>query len=356
MADVDKEQKTEEATPRKLRKMRGQGQVPTSPDVAGAATVIAVLSLLAITGQRLTSEVGFFAQRALSLSDADDPLQALRAWGHLLAFEVLPVAGIAALAAIIATTIQTQGLFTLQPLNPQPNRMNPVTGIQKVLPTPKTLTELAKSFLKVLIFGLLVYRGIAEELPRFARLPSTEPRAAAAEVGEAAAWIIAQGVLFLAALAGLDYWVTRRRFLKDAKMAKHEVKEEAKDVDGDPAVKARRRAKQRERAKARTMIQEVADATVVVTNPTHIAVALRYEPDQGDPAPKITAMGTDALALKMRVEARRHGVPILEDRPFARALHGTAKVGQLIPYELYESAARVIAHVMALRARSGASA
>ncbi|MGF1465943.1 MAG: flagellar biosynthesis protein FlhB [Sandaracinaceae bacterium] len=347
MADVDRDQRTEEATPRKLAELREKGQVATSPDVAGAAAVVAVIATLALGGHALASHVGRFAVRALRLQDVGEPLAALSAMSGVLFREVLPVAVLSSLAIAAATLAQTRGLFAVASLTPKAERFDIGQGLQKVLPTPRMLTELGKSVLKVGLVGLLVARAITEGLPRFSVLPSTEPQAAAAEVGRAAGGVVVQAVLLLALLAAVDYLLVIRRFRRDTRMAKHEVKDEHKQQEGDPHLRAKRRAKQREVAKRRTMIQEVADATVLVTNPTHLSVALRYRPAE-DAAPVILAMGADHLALQMRVEARRHGVPILENRPLARALQGTGKVGQPIPVELYEAAAPVIAHVLRL--------
>ena len=130
-------------------------------------------------------------------------------------------------------------------------------------------------------------------------------------------------------------------------MANHEVKEEQKQTEGDPKLKAKRRAKQRELAESRS-IQGVEDATVLVTNPTHIAVALRYDVARGDAAPIVLAQGVDEVALRMRARARELGLPIVENKPLARALAATAQIGQPIPVELYEAAARVIAHVLSI--------
>jgi flagellar biosynthetic protein FlhB len=349
MADVDQDQKTEEATPRKKEQLREKGQVAKSADVAGAATVVAVVGALAAMGDGLRADVSALARRALSLRDAHRPLRALEAFGDLLFTAALPIAGVAAVAAVGATVAQTRGLFALASLQPKPERLDPVQGLKKVLPGPQMAAETGKSLLKVAFVAVIVWRIVDGELPRFAALPSVEAERAAAEVGAIAGRLVLHGVAGLVVLAGLDYAIAWRRFQKQARMAKHEVKEEHKQTEGDPQIKAKRRAKQRELAESRS-IAGVEGATVLVTNPTHIAVALRYDADRGDAAPVVLAQGVDEVALRMRAKARELGIPIVENRPLARALKATARVGQPIPVELYEAAARVIAHVMSIGA------
>lgn len=352
MADTDQDQKTEEATPKKLEKLREEGQVAKSSDVSGMATAAAVMATIAATGGTMAMGVTTFAERAFSLRDAHRPMQMMFALTHEIIDVVFPLSGVAAIAAIAATVVQTKGLFTMASLQPKPSRMNPLEGIKKVLPTKDAFVELGKSVAKITFVALLVWQTIADELPRFAVLPSASTMSAASAVGSIASELILKGFAALAVLAAADYGLTWWKFKKDSRMAKHEVKEEHKQQEGDAQIKGKRRAKQHEMAKARS-VHAVKDATCVVTNPTHISVAIRYEADQGDPAPIIVAMGVDEVALRMRAEARKHGVPILENKPVARAMHANGKVGQLIPVELYEAAARIIAHVMSIRARDG---
>ncbi|MFK7988941.1 MAG: flagellar biosynthesis protein FlhB [Sandaracinaceae bacterium] len=349
MSDVDPDEKTEEATPKKREQMREKGEVAKSPDVAGAATVVAAVGALGAMSTSITTDVTRFAERAFLLRDAHRPLEMLGLGGNLMFSVILPVGAVAAGAAVAATVIQTRGLFALASLMPKPERMDPISGIKKVLPGPQMFVETSKSLLKVGVVGVLVWQVIEGALPRFAVLPSAEPASAAAEVGEIAARLVSWGVGALAALAAVDYGIAWRRFEKQSRMAKHEIKEEHKQAEGDPHLKAKRRARQRELANARA-VGDVKTATVIVTNPTHISAALRYNPEMGDAAPMLIAIGVDEVALKMRAEARKHGVPILENKPLARALKANGTLGQPIPLELYEAAARVIAHVMGLRA------
>ncbi len=352
--DLDQDSKTEEATPRKREQLREKGEVAKSPDVAGAATVLAVFGMLAAGGDGIALDIRQFAERSLELRNAHRPMAALQEGGALLAWTVLPIAFAAAFAAVGATLAQTKGLFALTSLAPKPERLDPIEGIKKVLPGPQMFTETGKSLLKVSVVTGLAYWVIADALPLFASLPSVGVERGASEVGRVAAQLCVAGVIALAALASVDYLVAWRKFEKKARMAKHEVEREHKDAEGDPRLKAKRRAKARELAQNRS-VKDVATATVIVTNPTHISVALRYDPARGDGAPLVVAQGVDQVAMRIRAEARKHGVPIIENKPLARAINATTKVGQTIPLELYEVAARVIAHVMSI-GRPGARA
>lgn len=345
--DLDEDSKTEEATPRKKEQLREKGEVVKSPDVTGAATVVAVFGLMMLRGDTIAMDVRHFAERSLELRNVHAPVEALRECGTLLFSTALPIAMAAATAAVAASVIQTKGLFNLTQLAPKPERLDPVEGIKKVLPGKQMLIETGKSLLKVSVVTGLAYWIIADALPLFTALPTVGIERGAAEVGYIAAKLAVCGVIALALLAAVDYFIAWRKFEKKNRMAKHEVEREHKDMEGDPRLKGKRRQKARELAQSRS-VKEVGTATVIVTNPTHISVALRYDPERGDPAPIVVAQGVDAVAMLIRTEARKHGIPIVENKPLARAIHGTTKVGQTIPLELYEVAARVIAHVMGI--------
>lgn len=351
MSDVDRDQKTEEATPRRQEQMREEGQVALSADVPAAAALGGALAALAALGPGIAEDVAAFAARTMSLRDASRPLEALAQSGSVLAWALAPVILASALLAAASVLAQTRLLFNLSLLAPKPERLDPMQGLTRVLPGRAVLTELGKGVAKLTLVGAVVYFAVDRAFARFVVLPATSPEVAAAEVGAVAARTASFALVALGALAALDYVLVRRRLAEDTKMARHEVVREHKEQEGDPHIKGKRRQKARELAKQRA-IADVRQATVLVTNPTHIAVALRYRPEQ-DAAPVMLAQGVDEMALAMRAEARRHGVPVVENRPLARALHATGKLGKTIPIELYEAAARVVAHVLSLRAVRG---
>ena len=275
----------------------------------------------------------------------DKPLEALPLILPALRRGALPILVAGFLAAVVAGVAQTRGLFTLKALALKPERLNPFPNLKNILPSKRTAIELGKQFLKIAVLGVVVYRLVSSAIPGFGFLSASAPLTAATTVGSVVLALVLQGGLTFVAIAALDYFIAQKRFAEDAKMSKEEVRDEHHDREGRPEVKVKRRQKQRELAKARA-VSDVKQANVLVCNPTHIAIALRY--DETTPAPVVLSKGVDEIALAMRAAARQHGVPILENRPLARVLLRSAKIGKPIPVELYEAVARVIARVMQL--------
>jgi flagellar biosynthetic protein FlhB len=203
--------------------------------------------------------------------------------------------------------------------------------------------------LKLLTIGFIAYGVIRDAVPVFSRLSSAPPLSAAATVASVAGKLALRVSVAFAVAAAIDYWLARRKYLEDAMMSRDEVRDEHKEQEGRPEVRQRMRRRMQEMNKSRS-IGDVAKATVVIVNPTHYAVALRYAPEQ-DFAPVVLAKGVDELALAMRSRARKFGVPVVEQRALARSLYAESKVGRTIPVDLYRAVAEVIAYVMQLRAR-----
>jgi flagellar biosynthesis protein FlhB len=343
VAESEKDSRTEEATPKKKDKLRSEGSIAKSADVGGAAVMIAGGVALASSADAAAREVAAVCTRCFSLQDHADPLRALEALLPALSTALLPLLGATMIAGIVAGVAQTRGLFSFSLLAPKPERLNPLPNLKTVLPTKDSAIEIGKQLVKITVVGFVVYEIVSNALPEFGVLATSSPMVAAATVGAVATDVAIYGGVVFAVLAAADYWLAIRKFSTDAKMSKEDVKEEHKEQEGRPEVKARRRHKAREIAKRRA-IADVKNATVLVCNPTHIAIALRY--DAGTPAPIVIAKGTDDVALKMRAEGRHHGIPIVENRPLARALNASAKIGKPIPVDLYRAVAEIIAHVM----------
>jgi flagellar biosynthetic protein FlhB len=344
---ADQDQKTEEATPRKREKLREEGQVIRSQDVGSAAVVAASCLAISASFETAGKALCAFAARCFRLGDSHQPLHVLQAQLHALAPLALPL-GAAALAAVIAGVAQAR-MFSLSLLLPKFERMSPVANLSQLIPSKQSLMELLKQVLKLLAVGFIAYQVIRDALPVFSTLSSTPPLAAASSVAQVAGKLALRVCVAFALMAGADYWLARRKYLEDAMMSREEVRDEHKEQEGRPEIKQRMRRRMQEMKKARA-VTDVAKATVLVVNPTHYAVALRYEAGK-DFAPVVLAKGRDELALAMRKTARKAGVPIVEQPPLARALHSDAKVGRTIPVELYRAVAEIIAYVMQLRAR-----
>jgi flagellar biosynthetic protein FlhB len=344
---ADKESKTEQASDKRQHEMRDEGKVAQSHDVVSAATLIGAIVALAFTTAQMASDMSGFAVRALRLVDAHEPMSGLRAAAGALS-GALPTLCAAAVAAIVAGLTQTKGMFNITLAMPKLERLDPTSRIKQLLPGKEMATELGKSLLKIGAVAIVVYQIVMDSLPSLLVLGAEDSRAAARTVG----WISVRVLLWAAGsfaiIAALDYALALRRFNDDAKMTKQELKEEFKQDEQDPAIKRKMRQRARE-ILAQAKAGDLKSATVLVTNPTHYAVALRYDPER-DAVPIVVGKALDSAALRMRTEARGYRIPIIENRPLARALHKSATVGKPIPAEMYRAVAEIIAHVMRLRA------
>lgn len=347
MAEQDKSQQTEEATPRKKRKLRDEGKIARSADVGSALVILTVTTTVGLLGDSIAREVFAFSTRAFSLQDAHHPHIAISAFFPTLVRAVGPVALVAMVAASVAGVLQTKGLFKLSLIAPKAERFNPTDALKKMVPSKESALEIFKQVAKLAAVGAVVYGLIDDSMSMFIGLASSHPLVGASAVIEVASKVALYGAGAFACIAVLDYWLALRKFNEDAKMSMRDIKDEHKQEDGDPMVKRRMRQMARELIAAGG---NVAEATVIVANPTHISIALRYEPNE-DAAPMMLAKGVDAVAMEMRKVARKHRIPIVENRPLARALFKDAELGEPIPIELYKAAAEVIAHVLGLRAR-----
>jgi flagellar biosynthetic protein FlhB len=343
----DEESKTEEPTPKRLEQLRKDGVTPRSPDVGAAVALAVGLAVLVTLGAETADSLARLVRHACLLRGAAEPVSGLAAAGRLFSSAALPAVIAGAAATAVAGIAQTLGAFDLSQAAPKLDRLDPQKGIAKVIPGRETLLDIAKTFFKVGVLGLVTWQVAAAAIPRLALLSRRPAEAAAGEVLAVCGRVLVAGVLALSVLAALDWGLSFLRWRKQARMTKQEVKDEHRQEDGDPKVKAKRRARALKLARERS-IASVRTATVLVANPTHVSVALRYLPGK-DRAPVLLGKGLDEVALRMRAEARAHRVPIVENRPLARALFSTGKIGRAIPVDLYDAAARVISHVLRLR-------
>jgi flagellar biosynthesis protein FlhB len=345
--DADKESKTEQASDKRQREMRDEGKVAQSHDVVAAAALVGAIAALAMTTGRMATEFAGLTMRTLRLQDAREPMLALRAATGALG-SMMPVLAAAAIAAIVAGLAQTKGLFSIDLAMPKLERLDPMSRLKQLIPGKEMATELGKSLLKIGAIGVVLYQVVRDALPSLLVLGAEDSRAAAGTVAEVSVRVLMWAGASVIVIAALDYTLALRRFNEDAKMTKQELKEEFKQEEQDPAIKRKMRQKAREIV-AMAKASDLKSATVLVTNPTHFAVALRYDPER-DAVPMIVGKALDEAALRMRTEARGYRIPIIENRPLARALHKHGKIGKPIPAEMYRAVAEIIAHVMRLRA------
>jgi flagellar biosynthetic protein FlhB len=262
---------------------------------------------------------------------------------------VAPFLGAVALATIIGgaggNLAQSGLMFTPDKLKPQWERVSPMAGLKRIF-GPDGLFQFGKTFLKLIAVGVICWFVLKPHTREFENLVAMSPASILPFSRDLAIALMSAAIIFLGFTAGADFIWQKMRFAKRMRMTKEEVKEDYKQSEGDPHVKAKLKQIRAQRSRKR-MMQAVPTATVIVTNPTHYSVALRYEKD--DPAPVCVAKGVDVLALKIREVAREHSVPIVENVPLARALYATVEIDDVIPREHFEAAAKVIGFVMQSR-------
>lgn len=349
---ADPESKTEEATPRKLEDARKKGDVAKSMDVGSAASLMGAAAVVLGGG-------GFFAtsmaeQLLPFIAAPHTMLGGLEAGagveiGAQAIWTVAPFLGAVALATIIGgaggNLAQSGLMFTPDKLKPQWERVSPMAGFKRIF-GPDGLFQFGKTFLKLIAVGVICWFVLKPHTREFENLVAMSPASILPFSRDLAIALMSAAIIFLGFTAGADFIWQKMRFAKRMRMTKEEVKEDYKQSEGDPHVKAKLKQIRAQRSRKR-MMQAVPTATVIVTNPTHYSVALRYEMD--DPAPVCVAKGVDVLALKIREVAREHSVPIVENVPLARALYATVEIDDVIPREHFEAAAKVIGFVMQSR-------
>lgn len=353
MADEDFSSRTEEATPRRLRQGRERGQVAQSQEVRTwavlAAVAASVSALIPGACKALIGPLIPFLDGAGSIRiSADGASRAGLAVLADAAAAIAPVIGAIIAAAVGASLVQTGFLWATERAAPDFGRVSPLKGLQRQFST-HTLVEFGKGLIKISAVAV-VFAAVA--MPFLDGLEATlqfTPVATLERLHELCVWLAAGTAAVLVVVAGADYGYQRFAFLKEMRMTKQEIREEYKESEGDPHIKARIRNLRAERARKR-MMAAVPTADVVITNPTHFAVALRYEMATM-PAPTVVAKGVDALAHRIRAVAESHAVPVVENPPLARALYASVEVDEEIPAEHYEAVARVIGYVMRLKAR-----
>jgi flagellar biosynthetic protein FlhB len=355
MAGSDDEDNTEEPTPRKIEQAREKGDIIYTPEVGAALSLIAATGIVAFMSGPIVTEMarGFIGFIAMPDQFAVEP-GSLRAIMASIALKLLAIFGLTAVAlasaALAARYLQDRPTFTGERLTPKIEKLNPVKGFQRVF-GKQAFAQFVKTMAKFLLVGSVVAWALWPTDAELENLSLLEPRALLPLLKDKIVAMLMAVASAAAVLAAVDYVFTRQSYMKRLRMSRREIKEEHRQSDGDPMVKAKLRQIRNERSRRR-MLSNVPNASVVITNPTHYAVALRYE--QGETgAPMCLAMGVDAVAQRIREAAEAHDIPIVEDPPLARALFATAEIDQPIPKEHYEAVAKVIGFVMRLARRRG---
>jgi flagellar biosynthetic protein FlhB len=351
MADQDID-RSEAATPFKLKKARERGQTARSVDGVAAAVFAAAMVFLAWQGTAAATSLLRLAQAALLHLTRHDLGDAAR-WGLITqlmtgaAEVVLPFMGLLMVAAAGATWLQSGFVLSPEPLKVDFQRLSPAAGFQRVF-CMRTLFEGARACLKLAVLALAAWLALKALLPHFLAVASLAPAAFLRTLMDDAAALGLKIALALALIAALDIAFTRREFGRKMRMSRRELKDEFKEREGDPRIRARLRELRREMLKRSQALRHTRTADVVVTNPTHFAVALRYEHGQM-PAPQLVAKGAGQLAAAMREIAWRHRIPIVQNPPLARNLFRDMAIDDHVPAAFHAEVARIIVWVFALR-------
>ena len=349
-------EKTEEPTAKKLEDARKKGQVMRSTEVVTAATLLVFFLMLKVfvgfIGNRFISSfhktlgsIGDYTSEPFNTNMARTIIRS-SLWDIVVAAFPMMIAGF--VVTIVSILFQVKWKVTTEPLKPKFDKFNPVSGMKRLFSKDKIM-DLLKSTAKVIILAYVVYSYLKDHWPLIFKMYSYTLPQAIAVIGDT---VISVGIrisLFFAAIAVFDLFYQKWKFHQDMMMSKQEVKDEYKNSEGDPKIKSQQRQRMQQ-ASQRRMMQDLPNADVVITNPTHLAVAIRYDKEAHE-APVVVAKGADYLAQKIKDVARANAVEIVENKPLARMLYHNVEIGAEIPPELYQMVAEVLAYVYSLQGR-----
>lgn len=352
MASEDQEEKTEEATQARREEFRKQGNVAQTRELASA------LFLLVAAGGVYSLGRYFFSQiyDVFHYAFGADMVETIRHGnfaeaGHFVTIKfftlILPVFGVGLLIALASSVLQIGFLQVEDAMSPDIEKINPLSGFQRIV-SLKSLVEAGKSLLKLVIIGSVLAVIMKQEVVRLPWLIQMSLEGMIEYMGMVTVKLLAGIGVLMVIISAADYFFIRFDLERKMRMTKQEIKEEHKQREGDPMIKSRIRRVQREMANKR-MMEAVPKADVVITNPTHIAVVLKY--DANTPAPQLVAKGADLVAEKIKEIARQNNIPVVENKPLARTIFKTMKIGQVIPRELYVAVAEVLSYVYKLKKR-----
>ena len=347
MADSSK---TEKATPKKRRDERKKGHVFLSQDAVSVATLCGAMAAFFILGpyiaEQISGYIAFCIRRCGEFADTQYLLQDLLAQGIWL---VIKTAGpgllVTGFLAVAATFAQTRMLVSGELLKPKFSRINPLEGFKRLF-SLKSVVEALKGIIKITVLFIMIYSSVSGMFALSGKYLYTDITAACAHIFSTGRNMVFKIIIAFVALAAADFLYQWWNFEREMRMTKQEIKEEYKQTEGDPQIKGKIKEMQRRRAQSR-MMQQVPQADVVIRNPTHYAVALRYKPET-DNAPIVLAMGQDELALRIVRVAEEAGVAVMENVPLARALYAKAELNREIPPELYGAVAEVLVYIFRL--------
>ena len=350
MADDQSQDKTEQPTGKKLADAREKGNVPHSREIPSVMILAGGMGVLFFGGSwmfgRLIHFMRAIYQQSGSMSMVPETM-------HRFFWEIffncvvvlVPLMLVVTTAGVVGNVAQFGFLITGEKLTPNFAKLNPISGLKKLV-SLRSLVELVKSILKLAIIGGVAYIVLNRYLDQFPGLMQLSVGGILNFIGHVSFQMCLYVCMVLMLMAALDFTYTKWQHNQDLKMTKQEVKDEFRQREGDPTVKARIRSVQREMARRR-MMEAVPEATVVITNPTHLAIAVKYE--DGMPAPTVVAKGSGFVAQKIKAVAIEHDVPVVENKPLARTMFKSTDIGDYIPADLYRAVAEILAYVYRLK-------
>lgn len=343
-------ERTEAATPRRRQEARQKGQIAKSVEINSAAILLAAFWLISVTGPRFIESLRMLMQHSFSaLSTPEITFNTLHTAsltiGGIMVQTVGPLVLTLMVVGVAANLVQVGFLFSPQALQPDPGHINPLNGFRRIF-SERGLVELVKSLLKLAVISAVVYMGLRDN---YSTVVAASRMALSSGIGilfQLGVTVGLRTAVAMLVIAIADYLFQRWQFEKNLRMTKQEVKEEMKRYE-NPQLKARIRSRQRQLAMSR-MMAAVPEADVVITNPIHLAIALRYESGKSH-APRIVAKGQRLVAERIKEKARQHRVPMVENKPLAQALFKSVEIGQEVPADLYQAVAEVLAFVYRLK-------
>ena len=340
-------EKTEKATPKKRQDARKKGQVAKSQDLNTSIVLLTGFTTLLFLGGYMKDIVlgiyldAFNEFMLIDLTESSVHILFMQ-MAEKAAYLLLPIMAAAMIGGIIANYMQVGFLFSTEAIQFKLNKINPISGFKRIF-SMRAIVELIKSLLKIACVGLVVYYMIMARIDEILLLSQKPIGAAMSTLADITIKVGIAASIVLLAISVFDYFYQKFDFEKSIRMSKQDIKDEYKNIEGDPLIKSKIKQRQREMAMQR-MMQDVPDADVIITNPTHYAIAIRYDESKAD-APVVVAKGVDYIAQKIKFIAKENDVYMVENRALARALYDQADIGQAIPEEFFKAIAEILAFV-----------
>lgn len=347
--------KTEAATPKRVNKQRQEGNVAKSQELPKFMSLVAGLvglsTWIGVMAEEIKNVFRYFLKHSHEFVVTSESVYDLSiSVATTIAKIVLPLLLFLGLVAFLTQRLQVGKLWTTKVFAFKWDRFNVPKALKQMLFSPQTFIRLFKSAMLAAVVAIMPYMVIKREFVNFLGMYHATPEGVATYMLQTGFYMVAYTLIPMAVIAAVDLWHTRFAYKENMKMTKEEIKDEHKQSEGDPVVKQKQRQKMMEQM-AKRMLQDVPKADVVITNPTHIAVALRYDALEA-PAPVVLAIGADHLAEKIKAVAREHNVPIRENVPLARALYKAVDVGDMIPQELFKATATILASIWRMKGKT----